>query len=858
MRPTRATLIVMAAALLVLTAPAATAGAATYSPWTAQKSGTTRTLYGVSFVTVDNGWAVGAGGVIRSTTNAGATWRGQKSGVTENLRDVVFVDASNGWIVGDRGLILHTTDGGVTWVKQTSGTTSGLLALWTDGTRGWAVGSRGTILATVNGGATWTAQRSGTWQTLNGVAFAGAANGWAGGNRGAQLRTTDGGASWTPVNLGRRQTVYGLLFVGAGNGWEVGSGGMVRHSTDGSSWTNLSSGTRSSLYDVAANAAGNVWLIGPGGLIRYSGDAGATWATQASTTKANLRAVARAGRSLYAVGDGGTIVAAVADLTPPVTTAMGLQADDHSGWTNTGVTVTLTATDPTSGVAATYFALNGGAPQTYSAPFTITTPGRTRVTYWSQDKAGNTEEAHAGWVNIDAIAPTVGDDADGQWHRTDVTVHLSPADAGGSGVAGTEYRLQGGGRWLATTGHSFVVAAPASGANDGQHVYEYRALDAAGNASTTGACTVRIDATPAKTTADGLFDKLTGWSQTARTVTLSASDVASGVAATHYTVDGGEQQLYAGPFTVGGDGRHPVTYWSVDAAGNVEAVHTGWVNIAPLYAEASGLAPDDDPHWRNTPANVSIAGGGGNAPYTVWYQLDGGDWQSVASPASFSVSGVGRHTVSYYVVDGLAQESERLTGYVNIDAAAPVTTTTPVPKGWSRTDVVVSLAASDDLSGVATTFYRIDGGDWMPGTQVTIAGLADHSMDGPHTVGYYSSDEAGNAEAVKTFVARIDTRRPVTKAPYAASVVRNRSVALRCKIEDAKPCAPKAKLRLVVKDGKGRVRWQRTYDSVRVNKVVAKRFLCKLPVGTYRFYVYAVDRAGNVQRKAASNRLTVR
>ena len=94
-------------------------------------------------------------------------------------------------------------------------------------------------------------------------------------------------------------------------------------------------------------------------------------------------------------------------------------------------------------------------------------------------------------MNIDLLAPTVGDDTDALWHNGDVTVHLSPADLGGSGLAATQYRLQGASAWTSAAGDAFTVAAPADGGNDGAHVYEYRALDGAGNASVTGTCTVQ-------------------------------------------------------------------------------------------------------------------------------------------------------------------------------------------------------------------------------------------------------------------------------------------------------------------------------------------------------------------------------
>jgi hypothetical protein len=86
-----------------------------------------------------------------------------------------------------------------------------------------------------------------------------------------------------------------------------------------------------------------------------------------------------------------------ADKTAPSTTATAPQ-----GTVTTDATVNFTATDNQggSGVAATYYTVDGGAQQTGNT-VTLTTSGTHTVSYWSKDWAGNTEQPHAVTVSVD-------------------------------------------------------------------------------------------------------------------------------------------------------------------------------------------------------------------------------------------------------------------------------------------------------------------------------------------------------------------------------------------------------------------------------------------------------------------------
>jgi hypothetical protein len=78
------------------------------------------------------------------------------------------------------------------------------------------------------------------------------------------------------------------------------------------------------------------------------------------------------------------------------------------------------------------------------------------------------------------------------------------------------------------------------------------------------------DATPPVTTAT-LDGDMSGDNYTSDvTVTLTATDAASGVNFTMYNVDSGEWTTYSAPFVVSGNGEHIVAFYSVDVAGNIE------------------------------------------------------------------------------------------------------------------------------------------------------------------------------------------------------------------------------------------------------------------------------------------------
>jgi PKD repeat protein/type 1 glutamine amidotransferase len=254
-----------------------------------------------------------------------------------------------------------------------------------------------------------------------------------------------------------------------------------------------------------------------------------------------------------------------ADETAPVTTATTDPANPGAaGWYTAPVTVTLAATDESSGVAATEYSVDGGAFTAYTEPFAVSGDGSHEVRYRSTDAAGNVEEARALAVKVDAAAPltsaTFAPPNDGGWNAGAVPVTLSAADEA-SGVAATEYSLDGG-AWTPYT-------EPVDVSGDGTHAVAYRSTDEAGNVETEKAATIRIDGTKPTVLVAGIADgQVYGDSQDLR-ISWQAVDSTSGVKTLTGTLDGARrtsgvlQALYELPL-----GTHSLKVTAVDNAGN--------------------------------------------------------------------------------------------------------------------------------------------------------------------------------------------------------------------------------------------------------------------------------------------------
>jgi photosystem II stability/assembly factor-like uncharacterized protein len=315
---------------LVFVSPASPAGAAT--DYTSRNVPTTVTINEVAFRDATNGVAVGNGGVVYTTADAGKTWTARTSNTNVSLFAAEYWPAGGNdtcgpagciWVAGANGTLLLSNDGGVTFCAQTTGTTAtlyGLTAINFDTLV--AVGSGGTIIATkptitstgavgsadkCGAAAKYTTIASGTTQDLydvdqnsNGQLYISGANGTLLQGNPPQSGDPDNippPFSVTALTSGTTANLYGVASTtndtnGSTRIIAVGDGGTVVAGTDTNTgtitFTAQKSGTTVTLRDVELVTDKAGYAVGDLGTILNTTDGGVTWTAAASGTCANL------------------------------------------------------------------------------------------------------------------------------------------------------------------------------------------------------------------------------------------------------------------------------------------------------------------------------------------------------------------------------------------------------------------------------------------------------------------------------------------------------------------------------------------------------------------------------------------
>lgn len=420
------------------------------------------------------------------------------------------------------------------------------------------------------------------------------------------------------------------------------------------------------------------------------------------------------------------------DTTDPTITATLAGAKNDAGWYRDDVVVTYVAQDAPSGVAAAPAPQTLGEGRGQSTSATVT------------DQAGNSATASVSGIDVDKTAPVLTAAVPSGWHTDDVPV-----------------------RWDCSDGLSGVAEEPTASVVDGEGdnlSATASCTDVAGNTVTRTVDGIKIDRTAPTTTADVPDLPLSGWYSTPVPVELRGSDNGSGGVRTFYRVDDGEVQDYSGPFEVG-EGEHTVTYWSKDAAGNVEK------DVAPLVVNVDRTAPTSTFVEKLSPesgwyvesgVSFSIAAADqGSGVAATYFQVDDEEPQLYGESYTANLS-TGTHEITYWSVDAAGNAERKRHTAINVDTVKPTISGIASPaangNGWNNTDVDVTFTCDDAGSGLQTGVAGCAGD-----TKLTNDG-AGQQVHGD------AVDVAGNTDGVDVGPINIDKTRPtLTGVPAGAN-----------------------------------------------------------------------------------------
>ncbi len=273
----------------------------------------------------DRLWAVGDRGMVLATTDAGRTWNRQDSGTTANLFGVVFIDLQVGIAVGgtvgsrsgmSHGVVLRTRNGGETWepipemgLPRLTGirNVAGRLFAWGD----YSTQHRTSLFTSTDGQQ---------WQPVPNplVHLAGLA-GQPNGNLLAVDRVGNCFHSKTPQSAFYATSPQRpIRFVtNSGSQWLAGGfGGQLLRTIDGRAWASvplpLSPEAQAACEWKAVGQFGeHLWVAGtPGSIMLHSSDMGAHWEVLVTEQNLPINAIVFADPQRgWAVGPMSTVLA---------------------------------------------------------------------------------------------------------------------------------------------------------------------------------------------------------------------------------------------------------------------------------------------------------------------------------------------------------------------------------------------------------------------------------------------------------------------------------------------------------------------------------------------------------------------
>ena len=307
-----------------------------------------------------------------------------------------------------------------------------------------------------------------------------------------------------------------------------------------------------------------------------------------------------------------------------------------------------------------------------------------------------------------------------------------------------QYRVDKG-EWLDGLGTSFSAVA-------GQHSYEVRQVDAAGNVSKTSAAqTITLDINaPIAPSLSFANDTGTQGDYLSSQAALSVGGLEAS-SSWEYKIDQGNWQVGQGASFQATEGQHLYQVRQTDAAGNASALSSAQTltldTVAPnqptfkLQQDTGSSNSDNISNQANV--EVSLEAGA-----TFEYQIDANSTWLQASGASF-IAQAGRHSYVVRQTDAAGNVSKAsATQTITLDINAPIAPSFSFANDTGTQGDYLSNQAALSVGGLeanASWEYKIDQGNWQVGQ-----GTSFQATEGQHLYEVRQTDIAGNASALSS------------------------------------------------------------------------------------------------------------
>ncbi len=392
---------------------------------------------------------------------------------------------------------------------------------------------------------------------------------------------------------------------------------------------------------------------------------------------------------------------------------------------------TLSATDEMSGVETTQQSINGAAYSNYTGAMALAQEGDYSVKFYSVDRVGNVGIVQAKEFIVDLTAPQSGhavsiDHLNGTILSPRSRLKLSSVDQL-SGVKSIKFKVNDGKEATYINELAFV------GLPDGEHTIKYAATDQVNNTEEAKQFNFYYDATPPEVTSsfngDFIVNETKSFMGKSATFSLTAIDNKAGVKEIYYSLNGGEQKLYASEVSLPKQGAYTVKFKSIDAVNN----QTIW----KTNSELKNVFVDDTPpaisHSFNGPKYFTrdtvfitketfvqlFAIDNESGVLNIEYQADTKAMQSYSAP--FTQTDEGFHAVKFIGIDQVKNAKSETFIFI-VDNSGPEIfyhmsldkigtqkleqKSVEIPVYASSTSFY--LAATDKLVGTKAIYYQID------------------------------------------------------------------------------------------------------------------------------------------------------